>query len=94
MPHKYKNKLEIEYENLLNGSLFSDLALQGNLSSNLVGFCRYLRTKGLFIGMAEEIDRYYSKKYWIPKAGFEKPEMGKSYSASLRRRRLAKSFFG
>jgi len=56
MPHKYKNKLEIEYENLLNGSLFSDLALQGNLSSNLVGFCRYLRTKGLFIGMAEEID--------------------------------------
>ena len=42
-------------------------------------------------GMAEEIDRYYSKKYWIPKAGFEKPEMGKSYSASLRRRRLGQT---
>ena len=42
-------------------------------------------------GMAEEIDRYYAKKYWIPQAGFEKPEMGKSYSASMRRRRLGQT---
>ena len=41
-------------------------------------------------GKAEEIDRYYSKKYWIP-VGMGKPEMNKSYSAEMRRRRLGQT---
>ena len=39
---------------------------------------------------AEEIDRYYSKKYWIP-VGMGKPEMNKSYSVEMRRRRLGQT---
>lgn len=39
---------------------------------------------------AEEIDRYYSKKYWIP-VGMGKPEMNKSYSTEMRRRRLGQT---
>ena len=39
---------------------------------------------------AEEIDRYYSKKYWIP-TGMGKPEMNKSYSVEMRRRRLGQT---
>ena len=41
-------------------------------------------------GKAEEIDRYYSKKYWIP-TGMGKPEMNKSYSVEMRRRRLGQT---
>ena len=39
---------------------------------------------------AEEIDRYYSKKYWIP-VGMGKPEMNKSYQVEMRRRRLGQT---
>ena len=39
---------------------------------------------------AEEIDRYYSKKYWIP-VGMGKPEMNKSYSTEMIRRRLGQT---
>ena len=39
---------------------------------------------------AEEIDRYYSKKYWIP-VGMGKPEINKSYSVEMRRRRLGQT---
>ena len=39
---------------------------------------------------AEEIDRYYSKKYWIP-VGMGKPEMNKSYLTEMRRRRLGQT---
>lgn len=39
---------------------------------------------------AEEIDRYYSKKYWIP-TGMGKPEINKSYSVEMRRRRLGQT---
>ncbi len=39
---------------------------------------------------AEEIDKYYSKKYWIP-VGMGKPEINKSYSAEMRRRRLGQT---
>ena len=39
---------------------------------------------------AEEIDRYYSKKYWIP-TGMGKPKMNKSYSVEMRRRRLGQT---
>jgi len=39
---------------------------------------------------AEEIDRYYSKKYWIP-TGMGKPEMNKSYQVEMRRRRLGQT---
>ena len=41
-------------------------------------------------GKAEEIDRYYSKKYWIP-TGMGKPEMNKSYQVEMRRRRLGQT---
>jgi len=39
---------------------------------------------------AEEIDRYYSKKYWIP-VGMGKPKMNKSYQVEMRRRRLGQT---
>ena len=39
---------------------------------------------------AEEIDRYYSKKYWIT-VGMGKPEMNKSYLTEMRRRRLGQT---
>ena len=39
---------------------------------------------------AEEIDRYYSKKYWIP-TGMGKPEMNKAYQVEMRRRRLGQT---
>ena len=39
---------------------------------------------------AEEIDRYYSKKYWIP-VGMGKPEMNKCYLTEMRRRRLGQT---
>ena len=42
---------------------------------------------------AEEIDRYYSKKYWIP-VGMGKPEMNKSYQVEMRRRRLGQTRAG
>ena len=56
MSHSVKNKSEHIYEKSSYDSMFYDLALRGKLSSNLVSFCRYLRIKGLFIGMAEQID--------------------------------------
>ena len=37
-------------------TMYYDLALRGEISSNLVGFCRYLRMKGLYIGMGEQLD--------------------------------------
>ena len=36
--------------------MYYDLALRGELSANLVLFCRYLRMKGLYIGMGEQLD--------------------------------------
>lgn len=39
---------------------------------------------------AEEIDRYYSKKYWIP-TGMGKPEMNRAYQVEMRRRRLGQT---
>ena len=51
-----KNKSGHIFENSSYDDLFYDLALRGKLSSNLVGFCTFLRTKGLFIGLAEQID--------------------------------------
>jgi len=41
-------------------------------------------------GKVEEIDKYYSKKYWIP-VGMGKPEMNMSYSVEMRRRRLGQT---
>ena len=38
------------------GSFYENLALRGELSANLVGFCRYLRLKGLKPGMGEQMD--------------------------------------
>ena len=35
---------------------YKNLALRGELSANLVGFCRYLRLNGLNPGMGEQID--------------------------------------
>ena len=35
---------------------YQNLALYGELSANLVGFCRYLRLKGLKLGMSEQMD--------------------------------------
>tara|TARA_B100000945_G_scaffold320716_1_gene331726 strand:+ start:1485 stop:2681 length:1197 start_codon:yes stop_codon:yes gene_type:complete len=35
---------------------YENLALRGELSANLVGFCRYLRLNGLKPGMGEQID--------------------------------------
>ena len=37
-------------------SSYENLALRGELSANLVGFCRYLRLNGLNPGMGEQID--------------------------------------
>ena len=37
-------------------SAYENLALRGELSANLVGFCRYLRLKGLKPGMGEQMD--------------------------------------
>ncbi len=37
-------------------SAYENLALRGELSANLVGFCRYLRLNGLNPGMGEQID--------------------------------------
>ena len=37
-------------------SAYENLALRGELSANLVGFCRYLRFNGLKLGMGEQID--------------------------------------
>ena len=37
-------------------SAYENLALRGELSANLVGFCRYLRLNGLKPGMGEQID--------------------------------------
>ena len=37
-------------------STYENLALRGELSANLVGFCRYLRSNGLKPGMGEQID--------------------------------------
>ena len=37
-------------------STYENLALRGELSANLVGFCRYLRLNGLKPGMGEQID--------------------------------------
>ena len=36
--------------------LFEDLALRREISSNLVGFCRYLRMNGLFTGIGDQMD--------------------------------------
>ena len=37
-------------------SAYENLALRGELSANLVGFCRYLRLNGLKPGMGEQMD--------------------------------------
>lgn len=37
-------------------TMYYDLALRGELSANLLVFCRYLRMKGLYIGMGEQLD--------------------------------------
>ena len=37
-------------------SVYKNLALRGELSANLVGFCRYLRLKGLNPGIGEQMD--------------------------------------
>ena len=37
-------------------TMFYDLALRGEISANLVGFCRYLRMKGVCIGIGEQLD--------------------------------------
>ena len=37
-------------------STYENLALRGEWSANLVGFCRYLRVNGLKSGMGEQID--------------------------------------
>ncbi|MBS1256840.1 MAG: hypothetical protein MAG581_02668 [Deltaproteobacteria bacterium] len=37
-------------------SVYENLALRGELSANLVGFCRYLRLNGLRPGMGEQMD--------------------------------------
>ena len=37
-------------------SAYENLALRGELSANLVGFCRYLRLNGLKPGIGEQID--------------------------------------
>ena len=41
-------------------------------------------------GKAEEIDRYYSKKYWIP-TGMGKPKINTTYDVGMRRRRLGQT---
>ncbi len=51
-----KNISKRIFEKSSYDSLYFDLALRGRLSSNLVGFCHYLRKKGHNIGMAEQID--------------------------------------
>ena len=51
-----KNKSTTLDEVSSSGTLFDDLALRGELSSNLVGFCLYLRINGLLCGMSEQID--------------------------------------
>ena len=37
-------------------SVYENLALRGELSANLVGFCRYMRLKGLNPGIGEQMD--------------------------------------
>ena len=37
-------------------STYENLALRGELSANLVGFCRYLRLNGLKSGIGEQMD--------------------------------------
>ena len=37
-------------------SVYENLALRGELSANLVGFCRYMRFKGLNLGIGEQMD--------------------------------------
>ena len=37
-------------------SVYENLALRGELSANLVGFCRYIRLKGLNPGIGEQMD--------------------------------------
>ena len=56
MNHSEGKKPERRNKNSFSEFLFCDLALRGRLSSNLVGFCCFLRIKGLFIGIAEQID--------------------------------------
>ena len=50
-----KNSLKID-ENSSKDLLSCGYAYKGELSSNLVSFCLYLRIKGLFISMSEQID--------------------------------------
>ena len=51
-----QKKMETENKISSYGSLFDDLALRGELSSNLVGFCHYLRINGLLCGLSEQTD--------------------------------------
>ena len=37
-------------------TVYENLALRGELSANLVGFCRYMRFKGLNLGIGEQMD--------------------------------------
>jgi len=45
-----------EFSIINMNSVYENLALRGELSANLVGFCRYLRLNGLKPGMGEQMD--------------------------------------
>ena len=45
-----------EFSIIKMNSAYENLALRGELSANLVGFCRYLRLNGLKPGMGEQMD--------------------------------------
>ena len=56
MSYADSNNNSNQDEELGRDTIFYDLALRGEVSANLVGFCRYLRMKGLYIGMGEQLD--------------------------------------
>ena len=45
-----------EFSIIKMNSAYENIALRGELSANLVGFCRYLRLNGLKPGMGEQMD--------------------------------------
>ena len=45
-----------EFSIIKMNSAYENIALHGELSANLVGFCRYLRLNGLKPGMGEQMD--------------------------------------
>ena len=56
MSYADSNNNSNQDEELGRDTIFYDLSLRGEVSANLVGFCRYLRMKGLYIGMGEQLD--------------------------------------